>query len=120
MSVQHKDMLQLLIDATGEEVVEEKENADGENDKNNTGRNGCLTPKKEGTLTDEEVVMHAIVIMMAGYETTANALAYTSYLLALNPDIQEKLQSEIDSYFDENPVSHWQILYQTMLHAIVK
>ena len=37
-------------------------------------------------------------------ETTANTLAYTSYLLALNPDIQEILQSEIDNYFDEKPV----------------
>ena len=102
-------MLQLMIDATGEE--EEEENASGESDGNNTGRTSCPTQKKEGALTDEEVVIHAITILMAGYETTANALAYTSYLLALNPDIQEKLQSEIDSYFDENPVSHWPILY---------
>ena len=32
-------------------------------------------------------------------------LAYTSYLLALNPDIQEKLQSEIDAYFEDKTVS---------------
>jgi hypothetical protein len=56
-------------------------------------------------LTDEEIVAHAVAFIMAGYETTANTLAYTSYLLALNPDIQEKLQSEIDSYFEEKPVS---------------
>ena len=37
-----------------------------------------------------------------------NALAYTTYLLALNPDIQEKLQSEIDSYFKEKPVRFFQ------------
>ena len=61
-------------------------------------------------LTDEEIVAHAATFMLAGYETTANTLAYTSYLLALNPDIQEKLQSEIDSYFEENPVSIWSIL----------
>ena len=56
-------------------------------------------------LTDEEIVAHAVTFILAGYETTANTLAYTSYLLALNPDIQEKLQSEIDSYFEEKPVS---------------
>ena len=56
-------------------------------------------------LTDEEIVAHAVTFILAGYETTANTLAYTSYLLALNPDIQEKLQSEIDSYFDDKPVS---------------
>ncbi len=57
-------------------------------------------------LTDEEIVAHAVTFILAGYETTANTLAYTSYLLALNPDIQVKLQSEIDSYFKDKPVSY--------------
>ena len=56
-------------------------------------------------LTDEEIVSHSITFLLAGYETTANALAYTSYLLALNPEIQEKLQAEIDEYFESKPVS---------------
>ena len=58
-------------------------------------------------LTDEEIVSHSITFLLAGYETTANALAYTSYLLALNPEKQEKLQAKIDEYFDSNPVSFW-------------
>ena len=62
-------------------------------------------PDRGRKLTDEEIVSHAVTFLLAGYETTANTLAYTSYLLALNPDIQEKLQSEIDSYFEEKPVS---------------
>ncbi len=56
-------------------------------------------------LTDEEIVAHAVGFILDGYESTANTLAYTSYLLALNPDIQEKLQSEIDSYFEDKPVN---------------
>ena len=56
-------------------------------------------------LTDEEIVSHSITFLLAGYETTANALAYTSYLLALNPEIQQKLQAKIDEYFESNPVS---------------
>ena len=88
-------MLQLMIDATGEEkkTVGEAE------------KSGCPFHKMAGKMTSEEVVGHARVVLLAGYETTANTLAYTSYLLAINSDIQEKLQSEIDSYFDENPVS---------------
>ena len=43
--------------------------------------------------------------LLAGYETTSTALSFTSYLLAMNPDVQEKLQAEIDSYFEENPVN---------------
>ena len=92
-------MLQLMIDATGkEETSSELEDDVGEN-------SGCPFHKKSGVLTDKDVVGHARVVLLAGYETTANTLAYTSYLLALNPDIQEKLQSEIDSYFDDKPVS---------------
>ena len=55
-------------------------------------------------LTDEEITRHSITFMLAGYETTANALSYTAYLLALNPHVQEKMQEEVDSYFQENPV----------------
>ena len=60
---------------------------------------------KGGKLTDRQIIGNAITFMLAGYETTANALTYTSYLLALNPHIQEKLQEEIDTYFQENPVT---------------
>ena len=92
---QFKDMLQLMIDATGEE-------REGDDETKNMNAQAC---ENGGKFTDNEVVGLAIGMLLAGYETTANALAYTSYLLALNPDIQEKLQSEIDSYFEEKPVS---------------
>jgi len=36
-----------------------------------------------------------LTIFLAGYETTANALSWTWYLLATNPDIQERMQDEI-------------------------
>ena len=88
--MQYKDLLQLMIDATVEEGDED-------------GQNQNTINKKR--LSDEEITSHSITFMLAGYETTANALSYTSYLLALNPHIQEKLQEEIDSYFEENPVN---------------
>ena len=56
-------------------------------------------------LTPRDIVGSSVTFLLAGYETTANTLSYTSYLLAINPDIQAKLQSEIDSYFDDKPVS---------------
>ena len=87
-----------MIDATGEDREEDGESKDTD---------ATRASKNKGKLTDKEVVGQAVGMLLAGYETTANALAYTSYLLALNPDIQEKLQSEIDSYFDEKPVSNY-------------
>ena len=55
-------------------------------------------------LTDIQIIGNAITFMLAGYETTATSLSYTSYLLAINPHVQEKLQEEIDTYMEENPV----------------
>ena len=42
--------------------------------------------------------------MLAGYETTSNTLGFTSYLLALNTDKQDKLCAEIDTYYEKNEV----------------
>jgi len=56
-------------------------------------------------LRDEEIVAHSISFLLAEYETTANTLAYASFLLALSPQIQEKLQATIDEHFENNPVS---------------
>ena len=56
-------------------------------------------------MNDEEIAAHSITFMLAGYETTANALTYVSYLLALHPHTQETLQAEIDDYYNDNPVS---------------
>ena len=56
-------------------------------------------------LTAKEIVDNSVTFLIAGYETTANTLSFTTYLLATNPDIQEKLQREIDDYFDTKPVS---------------
>ena len=57
------------------------------------------------TTIGEKLAGIAFDFLLAGYETTANTLAYTTYLLAMNPDVQEKLQAEIDQYFEDDPVS---------------
>ena len=62
-------------------------------------------PATKHKLTTRDIVGSSVSFLLAGYETTANTLSFTSYLLAINPDIQERLQSEIDSYFDDKPVS---------------
>ena len=63
------------------------------------------TKKTKGVLTDDEVVENSMLFLFAGKDTTAIAISCTFYQLAINPDIQEKLQSEIDAYFEEKSVS---------------
>ena len=55
-------------------------------------------------LSDERVAQLAVGNVLGGYENVAVALGYLSYLLAINPEIQEKLQKEIDEYFQLKPV----------------
>ncbi|HEX8635792.1 MAG TPA: cytochrome P450 [Pyrinomonadaceae bacterium] len=50
-----------------------------------------------GGMTDEQLRDEALTIFLAGHETTANALAWTWYLLAQNPDAEAKLHAELDA-----------------------
>ncbi len=40
----------------------------------------------------------AFVLILAGYETTANALAFAIYLLSTNPAKRERLLAEVDAF----------------------
>ena len=76
--LQRKDLLQLMIDATDEE--------------------------SKTKLSTGEIVADAVGFLLAGYETTSNALTFTSYLLGAHPGIQERLANEIQGYFEDHPV----------------
>ncbi|XP_053405513.1 cytochrome P450 3A24-like [Mercenaria mercenaria] len=52
---------------------------------------------KEKGLTDDELAANALIILMAGYDTTATTLTWMCYLLAMNPNIQDTLVGEIDN-----------------------
>ena len=65
---------------------------------------------RDGNDGDEILSTHKIAsiaagFMLAGFETVTNLLSFTSYLLAMHPEVQEKLQSEIDEWFENNAVS---------------
>jgi cytochrome P450 family 3 subfamily A len=97
-----KDILQLMIEASGEEgdSDEEKETSEPPTE--------CPAHKKvavNGIMMDKEVVENSFLFLFAGNETTSTSLSFAAYFLAVNPDIQEKLQSEIDAYFEDKPVS---------------
>jgi cytochrome P450 len=47
-------------------------------------------------MTDAQVRDEAMTIFLAGHETTANALAWTWYLLSQAPDVESRLHAELD------------------------
>ncbi|KAK3389339.1 cytochrome P450 3A5 [Podospora didyma] len=54
-------------------------------------------------LTEEDMVGHLLTFTAAGYETTAGAMMWASYVLATNPEVQDKLRAEILPLFEDNP-----------------
>ncbi|CAL4138344.1 unnamed protein product, partial [Meganyctiphanes norvegica] len=73
----HQDALQLLMDAS--------EDIDG----------------KITRLTEMEVVENAFMFLIAGYETTSNALAYAFHLLSLHEDVQELVWQELTDVLND-------------------
>jgi cytochrome P450 len=56
-------------------------------------------------MTDEEVRDEALTLVLAGHETTANALAWTWYLLAQHPAAEARLHAELDDALAGRPPS---------------
>ncbi len=48
-------------------------------------------------MNDEQVRDETVTLMLAGHETTANALNWTFKLLSENPDVEAKLHAELDA-----------------------
>ena len=56
-------------------------------------------------MTNEQLRDEAMTIFLAGHETTANALAWTFYLLAQNPEAERLLHAELDAVLAGRPPS---------------
>ena len=50
----------------------------------------------DGGMSDKQVRDEALTLFLAGHETTANALAWTWYLLSQNPEAEARFHAEID------------------------
>jgi cytochrome P450 len=53
-----------------------------------------------GGMSDRQLRDEVMTIFLAGHETTANALAWTWYLLAQHPEVEAKLHAELDRVLD--------------------
>ncbi|NBU98855.1 MAG: cytochrome P450 [Spirochaetia bacterium] len=47
------------------------------------------------TMTDSQIRDEVLTFLLAGHETTSNALSWTFYLLSLHPDIRNKVREEV-------------------------
>lgn len=50
-----------------------------------------------GGMSDEQIRDEVMTLVLAGHETTANALAWTWWFLAHHPDVESRLYAELDA-----------------------
>jgi cytochrome P450 len=56
-------------------------------------------------MSDELVLSESMQLLVAGHETSSNALSWMFYLLSSRPDCLEKVQQEFDSVLGDAPLS---------------
>ena len=110
----HNDILQLLLDAAEDNSEQNNNTDDGPDscpeecakpsaESATPATSSGLHPKRRSVakylLSDDEIIANAWVFLLGGFETTANALTYCSYLLATHPDIQDRVYQELIDNF---------------------
>lgn len=55
------------------------------------------------TMTDVQIRDEVMTFILAGHETTSNALSWAWYSLSLHPAVRRRLEEEVDAAFDDAP-----------------
>lgn len=90
--VRRNDLIDMMMDAIKGDMNDEKEE-EGEQFEKDAKLEA--RPFKKVALDEEAIVATALVIMVAGYDTTGSTLSYACYQLSKNFDIQERLRDEV-------------------------
>ncbi len=93
------DIIDLMIEAIRGELKQDTEHEDSDYEKeaklNHNKKLSSISPE------DEEIIMvaTAMVMLVAGYDTTALTMSYACHELAMNQDVQERLREEVDEAY---------------------
>lgn len=71
-------------------------------------------------LTDKEIRDEIATIFFAGYETTTTTMAWVLYLLAVHPDVRERLRDEIMQVTDGEPPDAGHLHRLIYLNQVIK
>jgi cytochrome P450 family 9 len=97
-NINRPDMIDLLLQAKKGKLKHLADEENKHHDSLAAVDESDITKKhsNENPLTDDDLVAQCILFFLAGFDTVSNALAFASYELAVNPDVQEKLRAEIN------------------------
>jgi cytochrome P450 len=76
-------------------IAQRRASEDTHNDVLSMLMTGASGDPEQPMLTDKQIHDHVLTFLAAGHETTANAVAWSVYLLSQYPAMREKLQEEI-------------------------
>ncbi|RDX41898.1 cytochrome P450 [Lentinus brumalis] len=79
-----------------------------------------MTASEKEKLSDDELIAQVSTFILAGMDTTSNATSRLLHLLAMNPDVQEKLRSEILDAQAGQEVSYDQVMDLPYLDAVTR
>ena len=96
LNIRRNDLIDMMMDAVKGDLVEDK---DGDEDQYHN--DAKLSHKVSKELDEMSIVSTALVILIAGYDTTATTLAFACYQLAKHPQVQDRLREEIDRIVDD-------------------
>jgi len=94
-----------VLDETISEIINQRRNSTGKFDDLLTMLMEVEDADTRERMTDKQLRDEVLTIFIAGHETTANALAFTLYLLAKNPEAKRILQKEIDEKFSSEEMT---------------
>ncbi|XP_071093713.1 cytochrome P450 3A8-like [Haliotis cracherodii] len=98
----HRDILQTMLDAHKEGP------ARGPDDEDTETLLDFKYYKKRG-LTNYEIFCNSHIFLLAGYDTSSNALTFTAYLLATHPEIQERLYQSIMTHIGNKKPTYTEV-----------
>jgi len=94
------DLIDLMLDVMKDDEHKEEDKVE-EEDQYEKDMKLNTSGKRKKQIDETLVVATAMVLLVAGYDTTGMTLSYLAYQLSKNEEVQGKLQEEIDEAFDE-------------------
>lgn len=70
-------------------------------------RGSGILDEKQTAIQKSDLLGNAFVLMLAGHETTANALHFSLILLAMHWQSQKHLQDDVDKIIQGRPIEEW-------------
>lgn len=71
-------------------------------------------------VSDDELIGHVAILLVAGHETTANALTWTLFLLAQHPRVMTELLDELEANLHGAAPTYAQLDRLKLLDAVIK